>query len=78
MILDWHNFDAVFQQKPDYAPDQKTVENISRHRREFGDELFFDRIWKSIGLTQRQEVDRNSYPTRLTLYSLEETLPCEI
>ncbi|KAK5061185.1 hypothetical protein LTR84_007727 [Exophiala bonariae] len=61
MILDWHNFDAVFQQKPDYALDQKTVENILRHRREFGDELFFDRIWKSIGLTQPS---RKNYPAR--------------
>lgn len=78
MILDWHNFDAVFQQKPDYAPDQKTVENILRHRREFGDELFFDRIWKSIGLTQRKPVSWNSSHIQLIPYSVEKTLPSEI
>ncbi|KEF62837.1 uncharacterized protein A1O9_00810 [Exophiala aquamarina CBS 119918] len=61
MILNWHDFDAVFQQKPDYAPDQKTVENVIRHRKEFGDELFFDRIWKSIGLTHPS---RKNYPAR--------------
>lgn len=65
MTLNWHDFDAVFQQKPDYAPDLKTVENILRHRKEFGDELFFDRIWKSIGLTHRKEMESNSSHIRL-------------
>lgn len=78
MILNWHDFDAVFQQKPDYAPDQKSVETIVRHRKEFGDELFFDRIWKSIGLTHRKEMENNSSHIRLIWYSLEEELPCEI
>ena len=54
MVLNWQDFDDVFKQKPDYAPDHKTVENILRHRKEFGDELFFDRIWKSIGLNHRE------------------------
>jgi hypothetical protein len=53
MMLNWQDFDVVFQAKPDYAYDIKTVENITRHRKEFG-ELFFDRIWKSIGLTRRE------------------------
>jgi len=61
MILNWQDFDSVFQQKPDYAPDQKTVENILRHRKEFGDELFFDRIWKSIGLTHRKDMENKFY-----------------
>jgi len=60
MMLNWQDFDVVFQAKPDYAYDNKTVENITRHRKEFG-ELFFDRIWKSIGLMRPS---RNNYPPR--------------
>ena len=53
-MLNWHDFDAVFQPKPDYSLDHKSVEAILKHRKEFGDQLFFDRIWKSIGLTRRE------------------------
>ncbi|EXJ88812.1 hypothetical protein A1O3_01876 [Capronia epimyces CBS 606.96] len=60
-MLDWQDFDAVFQPKPDYAFDQKSVESILKHRKEFGDQLFFDRIWKSIGLTRPA---RSNYPPR--------------
>ncbi|EXJ94809.1 hypothetical protein A1O1_03207 [Capronia coronata CBS 617.96] len=59
-MLDWQDFDAVFQQKPDYAYDQKSIEAIHKHRKELGDQLFFDRIWKNIGLTP----SRNNYPPR--------------
>lgn len=53
-MLNWQDFDAVFQTKPDYSLDSKTVDSILKHRKEFGDQLFFDRIWKSIGLTRRR------------------------
>lgn len=53
MMFNWHDFDVVFQAKPDYSFDNKTVEGINKHRREAG-ELFFDRIWRSIGLTRRE------------------------
>ncbi|OAP65516.1 hypothetical protein AYL99_01488 [Fonsecaea erecta] len=60
-MLDWQDFDAVFQQKPDYAYDNRMVESIIKHRKEFGDQLFFDRIWKTIGLARPA---RNNYPPR--------------
>ncbi|EXJ73776.1 uncharacterized protein A1O5_03538 [Cladophialophora psammophila CBS 110553] len=60
-MLNWHDFDAVFQPKTDYAYDSRTVETIIRHRKEFGDQLFFDRIWRTIGLTRPA---RNNYPPR--------------
>jgi hypothetical protein len=53
-MLNWQDFDAVFQARPDYAFEGKTVDSIIKHRKEFGDRLFFDRIWKSIGLTRRE------------------------
>lgn len=55
-MLNWQEFDAVFQSKSDYSFDSKTVESIIKHRKEFGDQLFFDRIWKSIGLTRRENL----------------------
>ena len=55
-MLDWHDFDAVFQTKPDFSYETKTIEGILKHRKEFGDQLFFDRIWKLIGLTRRKSV----------------------
>ncbi|KAI1624983.1 nuclear pore complex assembly-domain-containing protein [Exophiala viscosa] len=60
-MFDWQDFDTVFQPKPDFAFDNKTVESVLKHRKEFGDQLFFDRIWKSIGLTRPS---RNNYPPR--------------
>ncbi|KIX00674.1 uncharacterized protein Z518_09739 [Rhinocladiella mackenziei CBS 650.93] len=60
-MLNWQDFDAVFQPKPDYSLDHKSVEAIIKHRKEFGDQLFFDRIWTSIGLTRPS---RNIYPPR--------------
>ncbi|KAJ9603885.1 hypothetical protein H2200_011407 [Cladophialophora chaetospira] len=60
-MLDWQDFDAVFQAKTDYAFDNRTVEAIIKHRKEFGDQLFFDRIWKLIGLSRPA---RNNYPPR--------------
>ncbi|KIY03261.1 uncharacterized protein Z520_01728 [Fonsecaea multimorphosa CBS 102226] len=60
-MLNWHDFDAVFQPKADYAYDARTVESIIKHRKEFGDQLFFDRIWRTIGLTRPA---RNNYPPR--------------
>ena len=53
-MLDWQDFDAVFQPKTDFAYDTRTVETILKHRKEFGDQLFFDRIWKLIGLSRRK------------------------
>ena len=55
-MLDWQDFDAVFQPKTDYALDNRTTESIIKHRKEFGDQLFFDRIWKLIGLSRREIV----------------------
>ena len=63
MMLNWQDFDVVFQAKPDYAYDNKTVENITRHRKEFG-ELSFDRIWKSIGLMRREYGTAQQYYRR--------------
>lgn len=53
-MLNWQDFDVVFHPKTDYAYDNKTIENIIKHRKEFGDQLFFDRIWKLIGLSRRE------------------------
>ncbi len=53
-MLNWQDFDSVFQPKADYALHTKAVEAILKHRRDFGDQLFFDKIWKSIGLTRRK------------------------
>jgi hypothetical protein len=53
-MLDWQDFDAVFQAKTDYAYDNRTVESIIKHRKEFGDQLFFDRIWRLIGHARRE------------------------
>ncbi|EXJ60337.1 hypothetical protein A1O7_04489 [Cladophialophora yegresii CBS 114405] len=60
-MLDWQDFDAVFQAKTDYSYDNRTVETIIKHRKEFGDQLFFDRIWKLIGLARPA---RTNYPPR--------------
>lgn len=54
MTLDWHDFNAVWRDAPDFNLDQKSVDSVIRHRKEFGDELFFDRIWRSIGFTNRE------------------------
>ncbi|KKY23226.1 hypothetical protein UCRPC4_g02954 [Phaeomoniella chlamydospora] len=51
-MLDWANFDVVFQQKPNFSYDSKTVEQIRRRRKDFDGKLFFDRILESIGLKQ--------------------------
>jgi hypothetical protein len=53
-MLDWHDFDAIFQPKPDLAYDNRTVESILKFRKEFNDQLYFDRVWKLIGLNRRQ------------------------
>lgn len=71
-MLDWQDFDTVFQQKPDFAFDNKTVESILKHRKEFGDQLFFDRIWKSIGLTRREYRTFVERPPADILESLKE------
>jgi hypothetical protein len=49
-MFDWQDFDAlaVFRQKPDFFFDNKTVESILKHRKEFGHQLSFDRMWKSM------------------------------
>ena len=52
-MLDWQDFKSVFQPKPDFKPDPKHAEAVLRHREELGGTLFFDRIWSSIGLKQR-------------------------
>ncbi|KAL2404948.1 hypothetical protein ABEF93_008364 [Exophiala dermatitidis] len=61
-MLNWESFDSVFSTKSDYAFDHKTVESILRHRKEFGDQLFFDRIWKSVNNSTRPA--RINYPPR--------------
>ena len=52
-MLDWHDFKAVFQPKPDFKPDAKHADAVVKHREELGGVLFFDRIWNSLGLKQR-------------------------
>lgn len=49
-MYDWQSFDVVFDLKPEYTPDHKSVETAQRHRKELGGALFFDRIWTSLGL----------------------------
>ena len=49
-MFDWTDFDAVFQQNPNFSYDTKTVEQIRKRRREFDGKLFVDRILESIGL----------------------------
>lgn len=44
------NFQAVFSFKPDIAFDQHTIDRILRHRGELGNELFVDRLLKSLGI----------------------------
>ena len=71
-MLDWHDFDAVFQGKTDYAYDNRTVEAVLKHRRDFGDQLFFDRMWKLIGLTRRKSYSAETHTKLLTSPSCEE------
>lgn len=52
-MINWTDFDSVFRSKADYSLDQKHVDAITKHRKDFGGVLFFDRIWNSIGLKQR-------------------------
>ncbi|RVX75383.1 hypothetical protein B0A52_00736 [Exophiala mesophila] len=61
MAFNWQEFNTVWRHASDFSLEQKAIDNIVRHRKEFGDELFFDRIWKSIGLTQPS---KKSYPPR--------------
>lgn len=49
--MDWHNI-SDFLPKADHAFDAKTVDLISKNRKELNGTLFFDKIWHSIGLTQ--------------------------
>jgi len=53
-MLDWKDFDSVFQPKKDYTPDHKQGEAAIRHRKELGGHLYFDLIWTSLGLKQRK------------------------
>jgi hypothetical protein len=53
-MLDWQDFDTVFHGKTDYTYDNKSIESILKHRKEFSDQLFFDRVWKLIGLARRE------------------------
>jgi hypothetical protein len=53
-MLEWQRFAAVFQAKPDYSLDHRQIDAISRHRKELGGTLFFDRVWSNIGLKQGQ------------------------
>ena len=79
MAFNWQEFNTVWRHASDFSLEQKAIDNIVRHRKEFGDELFFDRIWKSIGLTQRESdlvcVPRES---QLTPNSLEKVLSSQI
>lgn len=52
IMYDWHSFDVVFQAKPDYAYESKTVNTILKHREELGGTLFFDRVWSTLGLKE--------------------------
>jgi len=49
-MYDWQNFDVVFQSKPDWSYDEKTVNAILKNRKELGGTLFFDRVWLNLGL----------------------------
>jgi hypothetical protein len=53
-MYDWKDFKTVFQPKPDFKHDPKHAEAVLRHREELGGTLFFDRIWGSLGLKQRE------------------------
>src|ERR1700761_5768117 len=59
-MLDWQDFDAAFQGRTDYTYDNRVIESIIKHRKEFGDQLFFDRIWKLIGLSRREALAHSS------------------
>lgn len=49
-MYDWQNFDVVFQSKPDWSYDEKTVNAILKNRKELAGTLFFDRVWLNLGL----------------------------
>ena len=49
-MYEWQNFDVVFQGKPDYSYDEKTVSAILKNRKELAGTLFFDRVWSNLGL----------------------------
>jgi hypothetical protein len=56
-MYDWQNFDVVFQGKPDYSYDEKTVHNILKNRKELAGALYFDRVWSNLGLRDRKFVN---------------------
>ncbi|MCJ1376050.1 hypothetical protein MMC20_007288 [Loxospora ochrophaea] len=56
----FNDFDAVFSSKPDLAYDQQTIDQILRNRRSLENELFFDRLLKSLGVAQTTQL----YPPR--------------
>lgn len=51
-MYEWQSFDVVFQSKPDYGYESKTVQAILKHRDELDGVLFFDRVWSSLGLKE--------------------------
>jgi hypothetical protein len=56
-MYDWHNFDVVFQGKPDYGYDEKTVNSILKNRKELAGALYFDRVWSNLGLKDRKSLN---------------------
>jgi len=56
-MYDWHNFDVVFQSKTDYSYDEKTINTILKHRKEFAGSLYFDRVLSNLGLRDRKSVN---------------------
>jgi hypothetical protein len=56
-MYDWQNFDVVFQGKPDYSYDEKTVHTILKNRKELAGALYFDRVWSNLGLRDRKFVN---------------------
>ena len=61
MVLDWQDFKAVFHPKSDFKPDAKHADAVLKYREELGGVLFFDRIWSSLGLKQRESPTVESY-----------------
>lgn len=53
-MKDFEQFDDVFDFDPNYAYKEQTINQIIRYRRAMEDELFIDRLLKTLGIKQCQ------------------------
>lgn len=53
-MYDWTSFDVVFDKASKWTYEQNTRQTIRGSRQNMEGVLFFDRIWESLGLRQRE------------------------